>query len=74
MTQEAAEETGIPIRMESDAAIMEAETIKAGVVEARMASDMEETLTLPPGKADSLSKRKGSIAIVITHNIVEFIE
>lgn len=74
MTQEAADETALAVRMDSDPAMMEAETIRAGAVEAPMASDMEEPATLPPGKTDSLSKRKGSIAIEITHNIVEFIE
>lgn len=72
MTQEATDETAVTVRMESDTAMMEAETIKAGVAEARMACDMEETVTLAPGKTDSPSKRKGNVAIEITHNIAEF--
>lgn len=72
MTQEATDETAVTVRMESDTAMMEAETIKAGVAEARMACDMEETVTLPPGKTDSPSKRKGNVAIEITHNKAEF--
>lgn len=70
MTQEATDEAAVTVRRESDRAVMEAETIKAGGVEA---CDMEETVTLPPGKTDSPSKRKGNLAIEITHNIAEFI-
>lgn len=67
MTQDAADD--VTVRMESDSAMMETETIKAGVAEAHMTYDMEETVTLPPGKTDSPSKRKGKITIEITHNI-----
>lgn len=70
MIQEA---TGDTVRMESDTAMMEAETIKAGAVEARVACNMEETVSLPPGKTDSPSRRKGDMAIDITHNMTEFI-
>lgn len=74
MTQEATDGTAVTVRVESDRAMMEAETIKAGVVEARMACDMEETVTLPPGKTESPSKRKGNITLAITHNVPEFIQ
>lgn len=70
MTPEATDEATVTVRMESDTAMMEAETIKAGGVEA---CDMEETVTLPPGKTDSPSKNKGNIAREMTFNIAGFI-
>lgn len=73
MTQEATDETAVTVRRESDTAMMEAETIKSGVVEAQMVCDMEETVTLPLGKTDSPSKRKGTIALEITHNTAKSI-
>uniref|UniRef100_H3DFV5 phosphatidate phosphatase n=1 Tax=Tetraodon nigroviridis TaxID=99883 RepID=H3DFV5_TETNG len=55
LMREAADETAVTARLESDTAMMEAETVKA---EARMACDGEEAATPPPGKADSPSKKK----------------
>lgn len=61
------DQTAIAVGMESHTARMETETVKAGVAEARRTGDMEETL--PPGKADSPTKRKGNVTIKIIHNI-----
>lgn len=69
LSHEATDETAIAVGMESDPARMETETVKAGVAEARRTGDMEETVTLPPGKADSPTKRKGNMTIKMIHNI-----
>ncbi|XP_029705039.1 phosphatidate phosphatase LPIN1 isoform X1 [Takifugu rubripes] len=58
LSREATDETAIAVGMESDSARMETETVQAGVAEARRTGDMEETVTLPPGKTDSPTKRK----------------
>lgn len=69
LSREATDETAIAVAMESDSARMETETVQAGVAEARRTGDMEETVTLPPGKTDSPTKRKGNITIKVIHNI-----
>lgn len=54
MPEETSEET---VEMESESVRMETQT--AGGAAACM-SDMEETMSRPPGKTDSPSKRKGN--------------
>lgn len=74
MTREATDEMAVPVRGESDTAMMEAEPIKAGVAEARVACDTEEAAALPPGKTDSPSKRKGNIATESSYDMAEVIQ
>lgn len=69
LSHEATDETAITVGTESDSARMETETVKAGVAEARRMGDMEETVTLPPGKTDSPTKRKGTITIKMINKI-----
>lgn len=69
LSREATDKTAVAVGMESDTARMETETVKAGVAESRMACDMEDNVTLPPGKTDSPTKRKGKMTVKVIPNI-----
>lgn len=61
MTEEPADETVVTVGMELQ--METAETQKAAGAAAHMMCDVEETMSCPPGKTDSPSKRKGAISL-----------
>lgn len=68
MTKESVEEAVVTVGMESESVRTELQTEaadaqKAGGITAGMMCDME-TVSRPPGKTDSPSKRKGNVLLV----------
>lgn len=68
MTKESVEEGVVTVGMESESVRTEsqteaAEAQKAGGIAAGMMCDME-TVSRPPGKTDSPSKRKGELSLI----------